>query len=72
MHDEIATLLKTVGNLPLEHSFFLSHRQDNAGDLVATLSLKLHHKTDAACWFDQDAEKVNKLGENINKPLVVD
>ena len=61
--DEILEMFKTLGtDLPLVHSFFVSHRQDNAGDISHTLSLKLQIMTELTCWFDQDVEVVTKPG----------
>jgi len=50
--DKVKHVLMTSGQLPLRHSFFISHRQDNAGDVAAILSLKLSNLTDLPCWCD--------------------
>ena len=59
---QIRSKIRTCGNLGLKHSFFLSHYQENAGDIAAILNLRLTSSTDLKCWFDQFAEHVNLDG----------
>ena len=55
--DEIQKILNTCRDLPIEHSFFLSHYQANASDIAAMLNIQLEKNTEMSCWFDQTVQK---------------
>eukprot|EP00037_Helgoeca_nana_P022088 m.224607 g.224607 ORF g.224607 m.224607 type:complete len:674 (-) comp25884_c0_seq1:215-2236(-) len=56
---QITEALLNSPNLPIVHSFFLSHVQRESGDLNRLLSLLLHAEAEMPCWIDQSASTIN-------------
>eukprot|EP00038_Savillea_parva_P028890 m.67596 g.67596 ORF g.67596 m.67596 type:complete len:734 (-) comp8451_c0_seq1:138-2339(-) len=56
---QIKQSLSNAPHLPVEHSFFLSHVQREAGDVNHVFSLLLQNATDMPCWIDQKASTIN-------------
>lgn len=67
--EEINAVLFTIGDVKPIHSFFLSHRQDNAGDLAEVLHLKISAATPLPCWFDQEETEVTQKGFLFDRSL---
>lgn len=57
--DSIKHCLLNSPELPITHSFFLSHVQREAGDVSMLFSLLLHAEAEMPCWHDQSASTIN-------------